>query len=119
MQNLFLTTELSEQTTDLNNIELLNEHAFKLIGIIRDQYLGPVGDVDILEHEFEIWKLRRKEIINLLRDGEITEAVSRSKSTGISEPQAEVVLSSLDKISLFADDKADALYATFKCWRKR
>ena len=111
MKNLFLTSEKVEQEADLVNIELLDANAFKEIEIIRAQYLGPVSDVDSLESGYIKWKSNRAEIIRLFQTGQTQEAASRTKTSGSGGKQAEVVLRSLEKISHFARNKADELYA--------
>ena len=111
MKNIFLTSEKAEQEVNLHNLELLDAKAFNQIEVFRERYLGPESDVDALEYEFIKWKSMLAEIIRLHKSGEIQEGVSRTKSSGIVGQQAEVVLRSLEKISVFAKGKADELYA--------
>ncbi|MCF8295336.1 MAG: MCP four helix bundle domain-containing protein, partial [Bacteroidales bacterium] len=111
MKNLFMTSEKGEIEADLYNLELLDVNAFKQIEVIRERYLGLASDVDSLEYEYLKWKSIRSESIRLHRAGEIQEGANRTKTSGIAGKQAEVVLKSLDKISAFASNKSDELYA--------
>lgn len=111
IKNLFMTSEKGEIEADLYNLELLDVNAFKQIEVIRERYLGPASDVDSLEYEYLKWKSIRSEIIRLHRAGEIQEGANRTKTSGVAGKQAAVVLKSLDKISAFASNKSDELYA--------
>lgn len=101
----------SEQAANEISLELSNKKVDNEIEILRKLYLGPINDIDSLEFEFVKWKSIRKETIRIHKAGQIQQAAERSTITGVGGQQAQIVLKSLDRISLFASDKGDEFYA--------
>ena len=118
MKSIVLTelTDVADKETkeleDMISIDLLDKSVINIIEILRNIYLGPVSDIDLMEYEFIKWKSIREKSISLYKAGNIKEAAKRSTSEGVGKQQAEVVLKSLENISLFATGKGDEFFTT-------
>jgi len=113
MKDLFLPESDIRMPVTLNNIDLLKSSAFEQIDILYEWYLGPHSDIDSLKQNFIVWNSMREETIRLLREGKTTEAAIRTYSEdGIAGRQVDVVFMSLDKVDIFASNKADSLHST-------
>ncbi|MCF8390448.1 MAG: MCP four helix bundle domain-containing protein, partial [Bacteroidales bacterium] len=113
MKDLFLPESDIRMPVTLNNIELYKSSAFERIDILYECYLGPRSDIDSLKQNFIVWNSMREETIRLLREGKTTEAALRTYSEdGIAGIHVEVVFMSLDKVDIFASNKADSLHST-------
>jgi signal transduction histidine kinase/DNA-binding response OmpR family regulator/HAMP domain-containing protein len=112
MKDLFLPEGESRMTMIINNIEIYKSSAFSQLDIVYRWYLGPHSDIDTLKQNFIVWNSMREETIRLLREGKATEAALRTISSGIAGNQVEVLYRSLEKIDIFARNKADSLYIT-------
>jgi signal transduction histidine kinase/DNA-binding response OmpR family regulator/HAMP domain-containing protein len=113
MKDLFLPESDIRMPVTINNIELFKSSAFERIDILYAWYLGPRTDIDSLKQNFITWNSLREETIRLLKEGKTTEAALRTYSEdGIAGMQVEVLYRSLDKIDMFARNKADLLHNT-------
>lgn len=112
MKDLFLPESDIRMPVTINNIELFKSSAFERIDILYKWYLGPRSDIDTLKQNFILWNSMREETIRLLREGKTTEAALRTLSSGIAGNQVEVLYRSLDKVDIFAWNKADSLQST-------
>jgi signal transduction histidine kinase/CheY-like chemotaxis protein len=113
MKDLFLPESDIRMPVTLNNIELYKSTAFEQIDILYEWYLGPHSDIDSLKQNFIVWNSMREETIRLLREGKTTEAALRTYTEdGIAGRQVEVVFMLLDKVDIFASNKADSVYST-------
>jgi signal transduction histidine kinase/CheY-like chemotaxis protein/CHASE3 domain sensor protein len=90
----------------VNQANVLNE-----IESLKECYLGPREDIDSLANEFTRWVSIRQESIRMVTVGKLEEARNRHVPGGIAPKQAKNVLGALDKISAFALNKGDQLYA--------
>lgn len=111
MKDLFLTSSDTEIAIDLQQIEISKANAYKQIDIIYDSYLGPQTDIDSVKQAFVRWNSIREETIRMLREGRISEAIARTRSTGPGGQQAEKLIQSLNVIDNFSKKKGDELYA--------
>jgi len=96
---------------------ILNELAVNQINVqdgidrLRESYLGPPEDIDSLNHEIVQWNSIMQETIRLVSSGKLAEARQRHGSVGIGPKQANNIFAALQKISDFAINKGDELYA--------
>ncbi|MEI8113372.1 MAG: response regulator [Bacteroidia bacterium] len=96
---------------------ILNELAVHQINVqdgidrLRKSYLGPPEDIDSLNHEIVQWNSIMQETIQLVSSGKLAEARQRHGSVGIGPKQSNNVFAALQKISDFAINKGDELYA--------
>jgi signal transduction histidine kinase/DNA-binding response OmpR family regulator/HAMP domain-containing protein len=110
MKDLFLPESDERMPVTISNIELYKSDAFEQINILSKWYLGPRPDIDTLKQNFILWNSMREETILLLRAGKKTEAALRTYTEdGIAGIQFENVLISLDKVDVFAQNKAKSL----------
>ncbi|WAI02052.1 hybrid sensor histidine kinase/response regulator [Methanogenium organophilum] len=110
MKDLALTENEQEQEEILQEISINEADAFRQFDILYDRYLGPQSDIDTAYASFVEWNTIREETIRLWREGDIAEAVSRTKSTGVGGAQAETMMGDIQIIDNFARNKADELY---------
>lgn len=95
----------------LNELAVNQSDAQNGIEKIRIFYLGPPEDIDVLTREFAKWVSIRQETINMVSSGKLAEARERHVRGGIAPTQAQNVLNALQKISGFATQKGDELFA--------
>ena len=112
MKDLFLPEAESRIPNILNNMELYKSSAFTQIDILYTWYLGPRSDIDTLKQKLIIWNATREETRRLLREGKTKEAALRTIQGGIGSNQAEAVYKALEKIDVFARNKAELLHNT-------
>ena len=110
MKDLALTEDEQEQEQIFQEIDAYEADAIRQFDILYDRYLGPQSDIDTAYESFIQWNAIREETIRLWREGNIAEAVSRTKSTGVGGGQAETVMNNIQIIDDFARNKSDELY---------
>ena len=111
MHDLMLSHSDAEIEAKVGAINTLESDALDQIAILYSQYLGPQADVDQVKQEFIKENTDLTETIRLLRAGQTTEATVRLLPGGTEDKQAEVVLTALNKIDVFAKAKGDELFA--------
>lgn len=114
MKNLILIDHTDSVDTEtkvleyLISLDLLDKKMVNAIYRIRKAYMGPIKDIDELEFEYNKWKSIYEEAISLHKTGNFQEEAEKAPAI---DTQAEVVLRSLEKISVFAGGKGDELHA--------
>ncbi|MEI7941727.1 MAG: ATP-binding protein, partial [Candidatus Riflemargulisbacteria bacterium] len=99
-----------QKNKDALALEELNNKIINDIKLLRKLYLGPQKDVDSFEQQFIKGETIHNQIIDLLITNKIRQVDERKKLTAIDEAQAQVMLSSLEKIAQFASRKSDDLF---------
>jgi signal transduction histidine kinase/CheY-like chemotaxis protein len=110
MKDLILAENDDERQAALVRLEPYDADARHQFEVIFDRYLGPRQDVEAALEAFAQWKAIRTETIRLLQAGQQTEALRRTKSSGIGGRQTELVLERIDTISDFALARGDKFF---------
>jgi signal transduction histidine kinase/CheY-like chemotaxis protein/HAMP domain-containing protein/CHASE3 domain sensor protein len=110
MKEVSLAENNEEIASVLQVIEEYKAHAFEQFEVISTLYLGPPEDIEAAYNDFLKWNTIRDETIRLRHEGEIKEAIARSRTDGVGVNQAEILLSHFLKIDDFALTKGDQLY---------
>ena len=108
----YLLAEDAKACQSILNDMAVNQAAVPMeIEKLRQCYLGPQSDIDDFFREFTKWVFIREISIRLVDAGKLKEARLRHVTGGIAPTQALKVLGALKKISDFAINKGDELYA--------
>ena len=110
MHDLMLSHSDAEIEAGVGSMNTLQADAMDQLTILESQYLGPQADVDQVRQEFIKENSARVETIRLLRAGQ-TEATARLLPGGAEDKQAQVVLTALNKIDVFAKAKGEEIFA--------
>jgi PAS domain S-box-containing protein len=111
IRDFLLVEDAGTRQKILNEIAVNQSNVLSEIEKLKDYYLGPREDIEVLSNEFTKWVSIRQETIRLVNAGIIEEARLRHLPGGIAPSQAQKVLGALKKISDFAHNKGDQLYA--------
>ena len=111
MKDLVLAQDERERQSVMQEIDTCEAGAARQFDVLYDRYLGPRSNIDAARNAFVQWKSIREETIRLLRAGETTQAVNRTKSSGAGGAQVEKLLGRLQKISDFTLSWGDQFYA--------
>jgi signal transduction histidine kinase/CheY-like chemotaxis protein len=104
-------TDSEEETEDLlNEIELNKAEAFRQLDILQEKHLGSNVDITNLRNEFTKWNLIREETIRKLRQGNLTEAIARTKRKGVGGAQALSLYQHTTKVDETSRRIADDFY---------
>lgn len=112
LRDLALAKNDDDTQTAIQLIELSSEDAKAQLSLVREQYLGLPEDVNEMSQAYYSWIVVCEENIQraLLGDKEsIAESIANEEKTG---SLTAVMMSSMQKIELFAQQKADELYST-------
>ncbi|MDA3853495.1 MAG: response regulator [Bacteroidales bacterium] len=110
MKNVSMAEDDEELVSLLQVIEKHKANAFAQFKVMSTLYLGPPEDIEVIHNDFLVWNSIRDETIRLRREGKIQESTARSRTGGIGQVQAELLLSHLLTIDDFALNKGDQLY---------
>jgi HAMP domain-containing protein len=110
MLHLCLTESERERDTLLQDLDGHEAAAHGKFAILYDRYLGPRSDIEEAEKYFLQWKTIRDETRRLLREGKTSEAVSRTRPTGVGGSHAENILAEIKHLSDSAENRAGQFY---------
>ncbi|MCX6267163.1 MAG: ATP-binding protein [Bacteroidetes bacterium] len=110
IKDMMITTDETEIAADINEIEMMKSNALEQIEILSGHYLGPKSDIDSLKQAVITWHVIYDETFQLLHDGNVQEAVNRTKMSGVGGKRASLVLSWLKRIDNFAIAKTEEFY---------
>lgn len=110
MKDVLLLSDNNEVQTAVQEMDAASADAIHQIETIRNQYLGPRENVDMLASAFIKWNTIRQETLRLLRSGKYEEAVRRTMRNGIGGAQTIEILEKIKTISDFSWNKADDFY---------
>ncbi len=110
MIHLVMEGSQPEMNRLILEVDAYEADANRQIKIIYNSYLGPSKDIDEVNDAMAKWKTIRTETIRLLRAGQIDAARQRVESGGPGGAQANIVISSINKVGVFAQDKGDQFY---------
>jgi len=108
MKDVVLTEDGMESIKIIESVQREEEKVYKNFELIYKNYLGNKKDIDILYKAFQEWKPIRENVIFLMHQNNVKEAVKITKGKG-----ADHIAGLYKKISVlkkFALDKADEFY---------
>jgi signal transduction histidine kinase/CheY-like chemotaxis protein/HAMP domain-containing protein len=110
MDDALLSDSENEIAENVNLIETWKADASDQIDTLYSHYLGSITEIDSLKNSFIRLTAVCDETIRLIHDGNIKEAASRNKDSGINGRQAEMVLNAINTINTFSINKGNELY---------
>jgi len=119
MRGLCLTEDPQQRLDLWQRIDVCEADAHQQLDLLRNRYLGPPSDVEHVAQALAEWRVIRDDAQRLLQAGNTAEAVKISMPGGRSARHVEKFLSELEDINDFADNRADAFYATATLHRDR
>lgn len=111
LRDLMLAKSDQEKQAAMQLMELSELDAEKMFNIIMERYLGPSSDVEEAYQAYIIWKSVREENIQLTLSGEIDQVRENLSSEQILGSAVEKLVSSINVIDKFAENKGNQLYA--------
>ncbi|MFC2102078.1 ATP-binding protein [Bacteroidota bacterium] len=110
MKEIFLADSEAERQPILRAIEEADIDATGHFDQLYEKYLGPKEDIDSAYSYFIQWRTVRAETLRLLALGQITEAESRTKISGIQGQFIQELMRSFEKMSDFQIARGDQYY---------
>ena len=104
------TDNEQEKQIALQKFGINKSDIFRQFEIIFKQYLGPRKDIENAYNSFQGWTAINEEAFQYLRMGSVTEAQNYIKSTGISSSHVTYMMDMIEKMSNFAQNRADKYY---------
>jgi signal transduction histidine kinase/CheY-like chemotaxis protein/HAMP domain-containing protein len=98
MEDLFLVEDDRSRQEIVGAIDTQEARIIRQIAVLRDRYLGPIGDVSAIQDALVQWKSVRDETIRLLRAGKTAEAGARQKSTGIDGARTTTLMDCIRRV---------------------
>jgi len=111
-RDLMLATSDPEKQDALQLMEMAASDAQEQFNILKEQYLGPLADIDEAYQAFLRWKIAREENTRLALSGEIEKVKQSILSTGQVGIYREQLMACIHKIDDFAANKSETLYAS-------
>ncbi|MCD6355359.1 MAG: MCP four helix bundle domain-containing protein, partial [Prolixibacteraceae bacterium] len=106
LNELFLTSDEPGFNHSLKKFEQLQGDAKRKLEVLYNEYLGPVSDIDSVNHALDTWLWGAGETIRHFSNGEIQEAMQHHRSFDIESPQVIRLMTTIDRVNLFTDQKA-------------
>jgi signal transduction histidine kinase/DNA-binding response OmpR family regulator len=110
VRNLILYTNHGIISENLIQILDGKEDADEQASIISDLYLGPRSDVDSLKYSLMQWNILRDETIRFIANRAPGDLEKPLAALEVSNRQANILLSWLEKIDAFSKNKTEELY---------
>jgi signal transduction histidine kinase len=107
MKEVILSKDEPERQSCLERIDASEADAQRQLGVLYDRYLGPRQEIERIQSDLTQWKAIREESIRLIRAGQLAEAISRGKPTGVGRSQADSILKEIENVSSFSQARAD------------
>ncbi|MEI6123376.1 MAG: response regulator [Bacteroidota bacterium] len=111
LKGMCLVENAKEAAMLIEEVDVNKASVEKQFGVLRDRYLGPPTDVDNAYNAFIKWNTIREQIIRMILDGNIKEAINNIKPEGAENQHVELLLKRLQTIDDFARNKGDQFYA--------
>ena len=108
MKDVVLTNDSLEMIKIIEAIQSLEEQVFKNFDIVYKNYLGNKVDIDKAYNAFKNWKKIREEVISLVNEGKIKEAVAITKGKGAQHIQD--LYENIDVLKTYAFNKAEEFH---------
>jgi len=108
MKDIVSTGDKLESIKIIESIQHEEEKVYKNFELIYKNYLGSKKDIDVLYKAFKAWRPMRENVIYLMHQNKIKEAVDISKRDG--EEHINNMYKKISVLKEFALDKADELY---------
>ncbi len=110
MRDLALGGGINPTSEVLPLIASRKNEAERQLTIVRNEYLGPIQDVNELTTEFARWTSYHEESARLYQDGKTAEAVYRITTGAGGQRIGQQLRARLDRMQEFARKKADEFY---------
>ena len=114
MKDLVAASNEQERQSILQSIDAYEADAHRRFTILFDRFLGPRKDVDEAYNAFVQWKAIREGTIRLVREGTVSEAANRTKSTGVSGVHADRIMAQIKDIEDFQHWRGEQFFLEAK-----
>ncbi len=111
MKDLSIDSTIKEIDIELQWIKWWQLRASGQIDTIFLKYSGQRSDIDSLRKDYAVLNSLCENTIDLMRAGEKSEVLIRTKTNGIISQRVETLLSKLEEISILTISKDDKLYS--------
>ena len=108
MKDITLTKNSLEMIKIIESIQTQEESVYANFKLIYKNYLGDKEDIDASFEAFKRWKKIREEVISLVHEGKVDEAVVITKGKGASHIQK--LYEQINVLKSYAFNKADEFY---------
>ena len=109
-RNMVLAKSDEERSAAFQISDVKQADAELQFPILFSNYLGPRADVEAVRHHFVRWLSARKENLDLLRSGKVSEAMDHVRDAGDVGQLREELMGSISKMDNFALGKAEGFY---------
>lgn len=110
MKELILGNDVHLIPERIRTIDTHEADIYRGLDILYGAYLGPKSDIDAVFNSVVQWKSVRDETIRLLQAGELEKARNRVVFDGEGGVQAEKILTDIEVVRTFANNKALQFY---------
>ncbi|MDD2469131.1 MAG: MCP four helix bundle domain-containing protein, partial [Desulfobulbus sp.] len=107
VKDLCLAENTQETQSILQGMDTSEADAHRQFKIVYDRYLGPQSNIDEAFEAFVQWKAIREEIRRLLREGNQSEAIQRTRPNGSGGRQVEEIFLHIKVLSDFAKNQGN------------
>ncbi len=110
LKDMELSMSKDELEKNLQDIEKNKTSAFKQLDVLKERYLGPQSDIESAYNNFMEWNILFQETIMDIKQGQVKEAMIRTKSNGVGGQKVDEILANIQIIDNFALNKANQFY---------
>ncbi len=111
-QKLILAENDTDKQLAIQTIDLTIANTDLKFDILRNKYLGPSADIEILNNAFTILETNIKQLSSAELSGQLNKGKEHIRPAGLIMQDCARVKSAIDVIDLFASNKAQELYDT-------
>ncbi len=111
-KSLFISGDERDFLDALKRFEVYRTEAREELKDIQTRYLGSPADVDSLSHALAEWNVMTDQTIQLFKEGNLDEALNRTRADGLGGIQVNTILKWIKVIEDSAINKEHELYRT-------
>ncbi|WP_321777345.1 diguanylate cyclase [Sulfurimonas sp.] len=108
MKDVVLTPDTLEMIKIIESIQEEENKVYEYFTDVYTNYLGNKKDIDILYDSFKSWKIIRSEVITLVYQNKLKEAIDITKGKG--KEHIDNLYTQIDVLKKYAFNKADEFY---------
>jgi len=113
-----LSSSARERPALISTMDQMESSAYRQLDSLSLSYLGPKSDLTEISDEMKKIREVRQEVISLVNEGKIAEALNILRYNGPDEAQVDAVLKEINNVSVFAFKRADKFFADAELHKK-
>lgn len=110
MKDVVLTSDSLEMIQIIEAVQIEEDKIYKEFEIVYANYLGDKQDIDVLYEAFKSWKQIREEVIALVHEKKLPEAIKITKGKG--KKHIDNLYVQIDVLKTYAFNKAEEFYTS-------